>query len=136
MHKKVPMTHVRNVSPGIDGSSVSGTVNFTSSICEASSSCLKNWVEASSSQTHHHHHHHHHTCVFPVRGRRIGKAELKLMDKSQRGKFLHVTALSEAVSCKASERISEFCLRDLQARKHQEKRRKKRRYIVTPITHL
>jgi hypothetical protein len=39
------MTHVRNVSPGIDGSSVSGTVNFTSSICEASSSCLKNWVE-------------------------------------------------------------------------------------------
>lgn len=38
MHKKVPMTHVRNVSPGIDGSSVSGTVNFTSSICEASSS--------------------------------------------------------------------------------------------------
>jgi hypothetical protein len=118
------MAHVRNVSPGIDGSSVSGTVNFTSSICKASSSCLKNWVEEMGHHTHHHHHHHH-TYVFPIRGRRIGKAELKLMDKSQRGKFLHVTALSEAVSCKASERIPEFCLRDLQARMHQEKRRKK-----------
>ncbi len=46
MHNKVPIVHVRNVSAGSDGSSVSDTVNFTCSICEeesssSSSSCSK-----------------------------------------------------------------------------------------------
>jgi hypothetical protein len=38
MHNKVPIVHVRNVSAGSDGSSVSDTVNFTCSICEEESS--------------------------------------------------------------------------------------------------
>ena len=40
-HKKIPRVQVRNVRAGMVGSSVSGTVNFTSSI-DTSSSCSSN----------------------------------------------------------------------------------------------
>jgi hypothetical protein len=128
------MTHVRNVSPGIDGSSVSGTVNFTSSICKASSSCLKNWVEEMG------HHTHITTTTTTTTHEFFQSEEEELAKRSSNSWTNHKEGssctLSEAVSCKASERIPEFCLRDLQARMHQEKRREKRRYIVRPITHV